>query len=786
MISATTLPEMFRFMGRKLFASLLTIAFIASLLPQGASAQRRRRPARRPSASGATAAAAASNTRAQDARVAQIADAYLRGHYAFNPTEATSAGLHEFDSQLEARSAQDIEREARRLRGTLAELARVVEWRLSPEARYDYLVLASHARAQLLELEDVRMWRRNPNVYNNLASASVDNILKRAYAPVEQRLDAVLARERQIARLLADARLNLEDPPRIYTETAIEQVGGSLDFFQRVVPQMFERAGGSRMSAARRAEFHAANEGVIAALESFRTWLRDELLPRSTGDYRIGAENFRRKLLYEEMVETPTPALLREGDRRLRETQDEMRAVAEEAAPGRGVTAALQLLGREHPTSDGLVGETRAELDRIRAFVRSEELLTVPARENLTVAETPEYARSLSFASMDTPGPFERVATESFYYVTPPDPAWTPQQREEHLSHYNRFQLPITSIHEAYPGHYYQLLKMRQTPSRVRSALGAASFVEGWAHYCEQMMLDEGFGGNNPKLRLAQLNAALLRLCRYLVGIRMHTGGMSYEEAVEFFMREGFLARTNAEREARRGTMDPTYLVYTLGKMEILKLREEWRAQMGDSFRLGEFHDRLLSYGMPPVRVLRMAMLGEDASKSRGANANGAGLVEAADEAKPVDFSVLATGTFSGYEGTRSVELVTSAEEWRRAWGFIGGGRLLPDVNFDTRAVVVVYQGRHPTGGYSVEITGIKRVGTVLAVSINERRPASGDITTQAVSSPFVAVSIQRPPTGATVRFEGLANEADATPQNRKKPVKPRARGGRRSRVRGR
>ncbi|MCA1636258.1 MAG: DUF885 domain-containing protein [Acidobacteria bacterium] len=398
----------------------------------------------------------------------------MRGHYAFNPTEATSAGLHEFDSQLEARDAGSVAREVRRLRGVLAELARVPEWRLSPEARYDYLVLGSHTRAQLLELEDLRMWRRNPNVYNTLASASVDHILKRAYAPIEQRLDAVLARERQIARLLADARVNLEDPPRIYTETAIEQVGGSLDFFARVVPQMFERAGGSHLSAARRAEFHASNEGVITALTSFREWLRAELLPRSTGDYRIGAESFRRKLLYEEMIETPLAQLQREGERLLRETQDEMRSVAEEAAPGRGVVAALQLLGREHPTADGLVGETRAELDRIRAFVRTEEILTPPARENLIVAETPEYARALSFASMDTPGPFERVATESFYYVTPPDAAWTPQQREEHLSHYNRFQLPIISIHEAYPGHYYQLLKLRQTPSRVRAAFGSA------------------------------------------------------------------------------------------------------------------------------------------------------------------------------------------------------------------------------------------------------------------------------------------------------------------------
>ncbi len=773
-------------MRRKLFAALLTLAFIATLhlpWPSEVAAQRRRRPSRRAPA----ASSAASSSRAQDARVAQIADAYLRGHYAFNPTEATSAGLHEFDAQLEARSAADVEREVRRLRGVLSELSRVVEWRLSPEARYDFLVLGAHARAQLLELEDIAMWRRNPNVYNNIASSSVDNILKRAYAPIEQRLDALLARERQIARLLADARINLEDPPRIYTETAIEQVGGSLEFFREVVPQMFERAGGSRLNAARRAEFHTANETVIGALQSFREWLRAELLPRSTGDYRIGAENFRRKLLYEEMVETPLAQLAREGERELRETQDEMRAVSEEAAPGRGVLAALQLLGREHPTADGLVGETRAELDRIRAFVRSEELLTPPARENLTVAETPEYARSLSFASMDTPGPFERVATESFYYVTPPDPTWSPQQREEHLSHYNRFQLPITSIHEAYPGHYYQLLKLRQTSSRVRSALGSASFVEGWAHYCEQMMLDEGFGGNNPKLRLSQLNSALLRLCRYLVGIRMHTAGMSYEEAVEFFMREGYLARTNAEREARRGTMDPTYLVYTLGKMEILRLREEWRGQMGDSFRLGDFHDRLLSYGMPPIPILRMAMLGEDGAKARGAGANAAGGAAAAspDEAKPQDFSVLATGTVSNYEGARAVELITTVEAWRRAWDRVGGGRRLPDVNFDTHAVVVVYQGRQPTGGYSIEITGIKRVGTVLAVSVSERRPASGDITTQVISSPFVAVSIPRPPAGGTVRFEGSEKALDETQQNRQKPVKPRARGIRRRRGRG-
>jgi uncharacterized protein (DUF885 family) len=767
----------FRFMRRNLPAFLVALAVCASVWPLAeGSAQRRRRP---PGGGTAAARVSAAN-RAYDVRAAQIGEAYVRGYYAFNPSEATAAGLHEFDSRLEERDAGAVAAEARRVRGVLAELARVPEWRLSPEARYDYLVTASHARAQLLELEDVRMWRRDPNLYNRLVASSIDNILKRAYAPVEQRLPAVLARERQIPRLLAEARANLDNPPRIYTETAVAQVSGSVAFFERVVPQMFERAGGSGLDAARRAEFHEANAQAAAALRSFRDWLVSDLLPRSNGDFALGAENYRKKLLHEEMVETPLPALLREGERQLRETQDQMRAVAEEIAPGRGVPAALQLLAREHPTSDGLVGEARAELDRIRAFVRSEEILTPPARENLLVAETPEYARSLSFASLDAPGAFERGSDESYYYVTPADPAWTPQQQQEHLGRYNRYGLTITSIHEAYPGHYYQLLKAKQSPSRVRSALGAASFVEGWAHYCEQMMLDEGFGGNNPKLRLAQLDAALLRLCRYVVGLRLHTAGMSYEEAVSFFVREGYQARTNAEREARRGTLDPTYLVYTLGKTEILRLRDEWKSQLGDSFRLGDFHDRLLSYGMPPVRILRMAMLGDAASRAPGAGAQ-----TPTEEAKPVDFSLLATGSYSTREGGRGVELITDGAAWSRAWETIGAGRPLPDVSFDTRAVVVAYQGRQPTGGYSIEITGIKRTGTVLAVTVSERRPASGSLTTQALTSPFVAVSIPRPPSGATVRFADEGGPTAAPQQERNRNVRPRARGGRRRRGRG-
>jgi uncharacterized protein (DUF885 family) len=772
-------------MKRKLFAPLLALAacaLMASLPAETTGAQGRgRRTQRRAAAPRQTARTSPAGL--HKARLSALAEQYLQGFYAFNPTQATALGLHQYDSALESRSPDAVAQEVRRLRGALAELSRIHEWMLSADERYDYLVLQSHARAQLLELEDIRMWRRNPNVYNALVAASIDNILKRNYAPIEQRLDAFLARERQIVRLLGEARANLDAPPRIYTETAITETRGSVEYFARVVPQLIERAGGGRLSAARRAEINAANENVLAALRDFALWLERELLPRSTGDFSVGAENFRRKLLYEEMIDAAPAQLLRDGEAELRRTQDEMRALAEEVSPGRGVVPALELLAREHPSAGGLVGETRATLDRIRAFVRAKEILTPPARENLSVAETPEYARAVGFASMDTPGAFERVATEAFLYVTPPDPAWDARRREEHLSFYNSYASPIISIHEVYPGHYYQMLAARSAGSRVRAVLGSASFMEGWAHYCEQMMLDEGFGGNNPKLRLAQMQLALLRLCRYLVSLRMHTQGMTYEQGTEFFVREGYQARANAEREARRATLDPTYLVSTLGKSEIMKLREEWRRQMGASFRLGEFHDRLLSYGAPPIRVVRMALLGDRGNNAGGAArdaAGGDGGNAVSEQATPVDFSVLATGMMSGHDGGRTSELITDAGAWERVWRIIGNNRPAPEVNFNTRAVIVVYQGQKPTGGYSVAIEEIRRVGTSLAISLLERRPTSEDVTTQVITSPFVAVSIPRPVLGTTIRIAVKADgDSDAVNENttiRKRIVKPQPR----------
>ncbi|HUQ31050.1 MAG TPA: DUF885 family protein [Pyrinomonadaceae bacterium] len=762
-------------MKNKLSVLLALILLLCAFAPVMEVRAQRRRAVRRP-----LPPPAASNSGYVTARFLQIANDYLKGYYSFNPSQATGAGLHEYDSELETRSPEAIARESRRLRDTLSMLARINPASLNDEARYDYLVLTSHARGQLLDLQDIRQWQRDPNVYNRLVSESIDNILKRNYAPIEQRLDSVLRREREIARLLTEARANLETPPRIYTETAIAQVRGSVDYFSRVVPQMIERAGGSTLSAVRRAEFETANANVIGALRSFNEWLERDLLPRSTGAFAIGAENYRRKLLYDEMVETPLSELIANGERELRRTQEEMRVLAEEIAPGRGIVAALRSLGRAHPSADGLVGDTRAELDRIRAFVRTNNILTPPAQENLTVNETPEYARSTSFASMDSPGAFERVATEAYFYVTPPDSVWDERKKEEHLSFYNRYALPVISIHEVYPGHYYQYLALKRQSSRVRVALGSAGFVEGWAHYCEQMLLDEGFGGNNPKLRLAQLNLALLRLCRYLVGLRLHTQGMTYEEGVNFFMREGYQERVNAEREARRGTLDPTYLVYTLGKMQILSLREEYRRKLGAAFNLKDFHDRLLSYGMPPVKIIRLAMIGETGESGNSMDTHNA--LEPASRA--IDFSVLATGYNSRYEGGRRLQLITNQTDWASAWEVIGRGSSapMPEVNFNTRAVLIAYQGRKNTGGYNISIAEIRRDGATLVVRVNEQAPKPGDFVTEALTSPFVAVSIPRPFEGTIAKYDDEVNkiEQNRNAKERSYPTRRRYRRGRR------
>jgi len=312
----------------------------------------------------------------------------------------------------------------------------------------------------------------------------------------------------------------------------------------------------------------------------------------------------------EDMVDTPLDRLEQIGEIEMRGLQQQFattsRLVDLKHSPAEAATA----LGREHPIANKVISSVSAGLSYIRAYVISHHLARVPSNVEPIVAETPPFMRATTFASMDSPGPFERT-TEAYFYVTLPDPAWPREKQEQLLAFYSPPTISDTSVHEVYPGHYVQFLINRLNHDLVREIYDSGADVEGWALYCEQMMLDEGLHNNDPRFRLAQLQMALLRACRYLVAIRMHTRGMTITQATAFFEKNAYQNHHNAEVEARRGTEDPGYLRYQLGKLMILKLREDLRRKEGAAFSLGEFHDAFLSEGAIPVPLIRRAMLGE-------------------------------------------------------------------------------------------------------------------------------------------------------------------------------
>ena len=567
--------------------------------------------------SSATAAHAANETWKQ--QFEKVSDEYFdQVYFHYAPTQGTLVGYHQYDTQLEDYSRKNIDAEISALK--------VFEKRieaLHPDgaadfvARSDREIVLSTIRSSLLTLETIRPWEKNADNYSSACAGSAFALMERKFAPPDERLRSLIAREKQMPSLLDTARVNLKNPPHIYTEIAIEQLPGIVSFFEHDVPQAFIDA----KDAAVKAEFAKRNAEVIAALKSYQEWLKTDLLPKSNGDFRIGAETFSKKLSYDEMVDLPLDKLLEIGWANLHANQEHFKQVAAELEPAKTPAEVLEELGENHPAPDQLMNAFRATFDGLVGFIRSHHILTIPSDVRPILEETPPFMRATTTASMDTPGPFETHATEAYFNVTLPDPKMTSAEVEGYMHGFNVGTVVSTAVHETYPGHYIQFLWVPQAPSRVHKLLGATTNVEGWAHYTEQMMLDEGYGqpGTGAKdareakfLRLGQLQDALLRNARFIVGIQMHTGKMSMEQAEDFFQKEGYQSKENAVVETKRGTSDPTYLYYTLGKLEILKLREDLKKKQGAAFSLEEFHNNFLRQGFPPIKIVREALLGDN------------------------------------------------------------------------------------------------------------------------------------------------------------------------------
>lgn len=557
-----------------------------------------------------------------------LAEEYMRVFFGFSPSLATRAGVHQYDSQMEDLSSESIEKQIAAYSDFEKRFAALPQAGLSDTELGDREMMLARVRAGLFDIDANRWWNKDPDRYSAIVSDSAFVLMQRNFAPAEVRLAALVARERKMPLVFAAARANLKDPPRVYTQLAMDQLPGIISFFEKDVPEAFESVKDGKLQA----EFKATNQHVVQAMRQYLDFLKNDLLAKSNGDFRIGAEKYAKKLAYEEMVDLTLDRLLQVGRENLQRNQREFARVAKLIDPTRSPQQILEELQREHPAPDKLLEAFGSRLSGLRSYIAEKQIMRTPAQTMPTLEETPPFMRALTFASMDAPGPFETRATEAYFNVTLPEKNWTPEQIEEHMQGFNYGVITSTSIHEAFPGHYEQYLWNERVQSKIRkflaldmSSIGghfSGSNVEGWAHYTEQMMLDEGYGRTPGapeekdkdflKLRIGQLQDALLRNARYIVGIEMHTGKLTFEQAVEFFQKEGYQTKATAMQETKRGTSDPTYLVYTLGKLEILKLRDDYKKKMGAKFSLQEFHDRLMEQGVAPLKVIRRSMLGND------------------------------------------------------------------------------------------------------------------------------------------------------------------------------
>lgn len=545
--------------------------------------------------------------------LAAFVDDYFQARFAFRPSEATGAGFHDQDGRLEDLSRARFEARIHELRafqkrlGELRTAERAGSPAWSEDDRIDAQILEAQIAAELLDLETIGEWKRNPMIYAGLPGSAIDVLMKRDFAPAADRLRSAVSRMSAMPAVFAAARANLVDPPREFTDLAIRMAKGSIGFFRDSVAAWAAQAGAGDQALLD--SFQTANAVAIREFEAFVKWLESDLLPRSRGAYAIGPKLFLEKLRLEEMVEWPLPELLRRGEENLEKDYRDFAALAERIQPGRTPAEVMKSLSDDHPTAEDLIPSVRRSVEKARRFLVEKQLVTIPSEVRPRIEETPPYARSGGFASMDTPGPYETKATEAFYYVTPVEADWTAQHKEEHLRLFNQPVVDVINVHEAYPGHYLQFLYAPRFPTKTRKLIFCGTNVEGWAHYAEQMMVEEGFGAGDPKIRLAQLQEALLRDCRYIAGIKLHTEGWSVEQAAKLFEEKAFQEPANAYEEARRGAYNPTYLYYTFGKLEILKLREEFHARKGGSLR--DFHDAFVAQGGIPLPLVRRILLGE-------------------------------------------------------------------------------------------------------------------------------------------------------------------------------
>jgi uncharacterized protein (DUF885 family) len=547
------------------------------------------------------------------AQYGTFVDAFLAWHFADQPVRATRLGIHDHDHALPDLSRPGQERRTADLNDWLGRLEAIDPDLLPADDRLDYRVLDHAIRGDLLELEEIQWWRKDPSLYIGAISGGISGLADRDFAPVEVRVDAILRRQSMIPRVLEAARENLEEVPELWAQQAVGAARGTARYLREDLSRALEAQGLGSVPGEVQRRLARGNEDAAVEMSAFAEWLEEDLLPRAEGDFRLGAELFERKLRYDEHVDLSANELREINEREIERYTAWIAEVAAEIDPDRDPAEVMAEITSDFPSPDELIPTAEEYQRELQAFIRENNIVTLPTDDRPTVRETPDFARG-GFASMSTPGALETQATEAYYNITNVLPEWTEEQQREHLTYFNYPGLLGITVHESFPGHFVDFLYRPMIASRVRKVFNWGSLSEGWAHYAEQMMVDEGLGEGDPAIRLGQLRRAIQRHARWYAGLEMHAFGATVEEATDRYQEIAYFARFPALQEVQRGTRNPTYLYYALGRMQILQLREDYREHLeaqGHEFSLQDFHDRFLQIGLP-ISLSRQVLIPGD------------------------------------------------------------------------------------------------------------------------------------------------------------------------------
>ena len=571
--------------------SLRTLALAACITAALTACQP---PATAPNATATTAASAQ-----QNAALETAVNAFIDGYFQRNPVFAANAGKHEYDGKLPDYSPAGLKANADWLHAQRTTFAAFTDAQLDAQGRFHRDYVLAVIDGALFWLEDSGFAYNNPAFYTGDLSPSM--YLTRPYAPLAQRMDAFIQYQEALPKAIEQIKANFKLPlPASYIDLGVDSFAGYASFFASDVPSIFAEVKDSALQA----RLKASNAGAIKATQSMADWLKAQR-PQATQNFALGAEKFAKMLYATERVDIPLEQLKAAAEADLARNLAALKSACDQYAAGKTLQQCVEKEAADKP-SGGAVEGARAQLTTLRKFLIDNDLVTIPGPEQAKVEEAPPFNR-WNFAYIEIPGPYEKNLP-SVYYIAPPDPKWPKAEQDAYVP--GKDVLLFTSAHEVWPGHFLQFLHSNRSDWKFGQLFVGYAFAEGWAHYTEEMMFDAGLGGGTPEAHIGQLSEALLRDVRFVSAIGLHTGGMSMADSETMFREKGLQDPGNARQQAARGTYDPAYLNYTLGKLMIMQLRDDWTRDKGGRNAWKQFHDAFLGFGGPPIPLVRAQMLG--------------------------------------------------------------------------------------------------------------------------------------------------------------------------------